>query len=66
MPSVDDHDIDEDEEDEELIHNHLDNPSDIEEDEEEEEERRFPLEDDDDNYSTKMNKPLVDEESINQ
>jgi hypothetical protein len=67
LPSVDTHDqdIDEDEEDDELIRHNLGNQSDMEE-EEEEEESRFPVEDDDDVYSTKMNEPLVDVESINQ
>ncbi|CAF3648267.1 unnamed protein product [Rotaria sordida] len=63
VPSTDDHDqdqdIDEDEEDDELIHNNLENQSDIEE------EARFPVEDDDDEYSSKMNERLVDGESIN-
>jgi len=53
--------MDEYEEDDELIQNNLGNQSDIEE------EARFPVEDyDDDEYSTKMNEPLVDVESINQ
>jgi hypothetical protein len=62
VPSADnhDHDIDEYEEDDELMHNNLGNQSDIEE------EARFPVEDDEDNYSAKMNEPLVDVESINQ
>ncbi len=61
MPSADNHDrdIDEDEEDDELIHSNLGNQSDMEE------EARFPVEDDDNEYSTKMNEPLVDVESIN-
>ncbi|CAF4238822.1 unnamed protein product, partial [Rotaria sp. Silwood2] len=63
VPSADNHDqdIDEDEEDDELIQNNLGNQSDIEE------EARFPVEDDDDDeYSSKMNERLVDGESINQ
>ena len=40
------------------MHNNLGNQSDIEE------EARFPV-DDDDEYSSKMNEPLVDVESIN-
>ncbi|CAF3322527.1 unnamed protein product [Rotaria sp. Silwood1] len=62
VPSTDNHDqdIDEDEEDDELIQNNLGNQSDIEE------EARFPVEDDDDEYSMKMNDRLVDGESINQ
>ncbi len=62
VPSADTHDqdIDEDEEDEELLHNNLANQSDIEE------EARFPVEDDEDEYSTKMNEPLVDVQSTNQ
>lgn len=61
VPSADNHDqdIDEDEEDDELIQNNLGNQSDIEE------EARFPVEDDDDEYSSKMNEHLVDAESIN-
>jgi hypothetical protein len=61
VPSADAHDqdIDEDEEDDELMQNNLGNQSDIEE------EARFPVEDDDDEYSTKMNEPLVDVESLN-
>lgn len=61
VPSADSHDqdMDEDEEDDELINNNLANQSDIEE------EVRFPVEDDDDDdYSTKMNEPLVDVESM--
>jgi hypothetical protein len=60
VPSVDNHDLDEDEEDDELMHPNLGNQSDIEE------EARFPVEDDDDNYFSKLNEPLVDVESINQ
>ncbi|CAF2124500.1 unnamed protein product [Rotaria magnacalcarata] len=61
VPSADNHDqdIDEDEEDDELIQNNLGNQSDIDE------EARFPVEDDDDEYSSKMNERLVDTESIN-
>ena len=43
----------------ELIQNNLGNQSDIDE------EARFPVEDDDDEYSSKMNERLVDTESIN-
>ncbi|CAF0799979.1 unnamed protein product [Adineta steineri] len=62
VPSVDnqDQDIDEDEEDDDLTQNNLGNQSDIDE------EARFPVEDDEDEYSSKMNEPLVDVESINQ
>jgi hypothetical protein len=62
VPSADNHDqdIDEDEEDDDLTQNNHGNQSDIEE------EARFPVEDDEDEYSTKMNEPLVDIESINQ
>ncbi|CAF1084195.1 unnamed protein product [Adineta ricciae] len=60
VPSADNPDIDEDEEDDDLVHNNLGNQSDIEE------EARFPVEYDDDEYSSKMNEPLVDVESINQ
>lgn len=52
VPSADNHDLDEEE--------NLGNQSDIEE------EPRFPVEDDEDNYSSKLNEPLVDVESINQ
>lgn len=58
VPSADhqDQDIDEDEDDE-LIHNTLGNQSDIEE------EARFPVEDYEDEYPSKTNEPLIDEES---
>ena len=65
VPSGDDHDqdVDEFEEDEELMRQELVNQSDVEEDE-----GRFRLgdDDDDDEYSTKLNEPLVDIESIDQ
>ena len=63
VPSADhnDRDLDGYEEDDELNPNNLATHSDIEE------ESRFPVEDEDeDDYSTKMNEPLVDVESINQ
>ncbi len=62
VPSADNHDqdIDEDEEYDELIQHNLGNQSDIEE------EARFPVEDDEDEYSSRMNEPLVDVESITQ